>query len=282
MIIRCAVWGYAPTSQHARTSASRFLGILIPMHRLRYLPLLFIGASFLVLLPVFLVSAADASPGGTQPATEADLALMRLAGIPNPRVGMPWNMDDPNTGRAVGETKLWLAQHAIKSANVSCMNPVFAEKLKRLMEAVPGGPPIITSGYRSQSVQNAIIARGDGATKVTTACGSYHPWGLAADFNNNSRQMSGWMRANAGRFGITTIGEWDFHHFQDGQGKYGQCGVCASDAGGNGLLPDSSGSQGSLSDQIRKALGMQQQPPPPPPPPQQQPTLPPHKTTTDQ
>ena len=164
------------------------------------------------------------------------------------------------------------------------MNPVFAQKLKRLMEAVPGGPPIITSGYRSQSEQNGIIARGDGATQVKTACGSYHPWGLAADFNNNSRQMSGWMRANAGRFGVTTIGEWDFHHFQDAQGKYGECGVCSTDSGGNGLLPDSAGGQGSLSDQIRKALGMQQQPPPPPPPPppQQQPTLPPQQTPPDQ
>ena len=208
---------------------------------------------------------------------------MRFAGIPNPRVGMSWNMDDPNTGRAVGETKLWLAKHATKSVNVSCMNPVFAQKLKRLMEAVPGGPPIITSGYRSEAEQNSIISRGDGATQVKTACGSYHPWGLAADFNNNSRQMSAWMRANARTFGITTIGEWDFHHFQDGQGKYGQCGVCSSGSGGNGLLPDSSGGGGSLSDQIRKALGMQQQPPPPPPPPpQQQPTLPPQQTPTDQ
>lgn len=244
----------------------------------------FVGALIcLTFVGVLFASAADL-PAGTRPATAADLPLMRIAGIPNPQIGMPWNADDPNTGRGAAEAKQWLAQHATKSSNVSCMNAEFAQKLKRFMEAVPGGPPVITSGYRSIAEQNAIIARGDGATRVKSACDSYHPWGLAADFNNNSGATTAWMRANASAHGIATIGAWDLNHFQSGQGKGGECGKCAGDPIGNGVLADTAGSgPKSLSDQIRQALGQQPlppPPPPPPPPPQSQPVPPPTKQQT--
>ncbi len=217
-----------------------------------------------VFLPTNTV-AADECPAGTVPITSANRAQARLANIPD--TATCWGTSDANVGQEVSGVKEWLAQHATKSTNVSCMNPEFAKKLKSFMEAVPGGPPVITSGYRTKAEQQAIINGGNGATRVTTPCGSYHPWGLAADFNNNARSTSAWMRANAQRFGITTIGEWDYNHFQDAQGKYGNCGECDKGSGGNGVLPDSAGGGGSapsVSGQIRSALGMPPQPPTPP------------------
>ncbi|MDR3571962.1 MAG: M15 family metallopeptidase [Candidatus Pacebacteria bacterium] len=178
-------------------------------------------------------SADTQCPAGSVAITDATRAAANAAGLP--ASVQCWNPGDQNTGQAAGDAKLWLQQHATKGSNISCLSPQFAEKLAKFMQAVPGGPPVITSGYRSITEQNSIIARGDGATRVTTACGSYHVWGLAADFNNSNAQQTAWMRANAASYGIATIGAWDPNHFQDAGGRQGQCGVCNA-SGGNGTL----------------------------------------------
>ena len=231
---------------------------------------MFVFAFVLFSLP-FLVFAQ--TPAGMREATPADVGWMTAAGLPHPGSGLV-NPNDPNVGQAVGATKQWLQQHATRSANISCLNPQFAEKLKRFMEAVPGGPPIITDAYRDPGKQNALVA--SGASRAGP-CQSYHNYGLAADFNSSGSKIP-WMRDNSRNFGINTIGTWDPNHFQDAAGRYGQCGACSGGQGGNGFLPDMPGAgrtpapSSSLADQIRQALGMQ--PPPPPPPPPQQTTQP--------
>ena len=168
---------------------------------------------------------------GDVPITAATRAAATIAGIPTTM--NCWNPKDPNVGEAVGEAKLWLAQHATKNSNISCMNANFAKKLQRFLQAVPGGPPQITDGYRDPSKQAALVR--SGASRAGY-CVSYHNYGLAADFNNNSKAQTAWMRANSRAYGINTIGGWDPNHFQDADGRYGQCGSCAN-AGGEGTLP---------------------------------------------
>ncbi len=197
-------------------------------------------------------------PPGTRPASEADLPAMRAAGIPDPKVGMPWNPDDPDVGQAAGDAKDWLRQRATKSSNISCLDSEFAQKLKKFMEAVPGGPPIIISAYRPPGAQVALVS--SGASRAGP-CESYHNYGLAADFSTN---QIGWMRANSRQFGINIIGAWDPNHFQDARGIFGQCGACSGGVGG--LLPDQGGGDAPFSP-ISNALRNFFNPPPPPPPP---------------
>jgi hypothetical protein len=200
-----------------------------------------LGVVMALLLAVVIVAfsekvvAQTTCPSGTVVITAATRADATAAGLPTSV--QCWNPNDPSVGQAAGEAKMWLAQHATKGSNISCLNASFAEKLEKFMQAVPGGPPIITSGYRSPDQQNTIIASGSGATRVTTACGSYHVWGLAADFNNDTASQTAWMRANARTYGIATIGAWDPNHFQDASGKYGQCGVCSSNGMGTLTAP---------------------------------------------
>lgn len=209
---------------------------------------------------------AQATISGTHTATEADLTWMRYAGFRDPKVGQAVNINDPNIGKEAGEVKQWLAQHATKDVNVSCFEAEFAKKLKRFMEAVPGGIPVISSGYRPPQAQTALVA--SGASKAGP-CQSYHNYGLAADFNGKANTP--WMRANSRNFGINTIGAWDPGHFQDNRGRFGQCGACSGGAYGTqaNAGPSSHGPSG-LSDTFRQTTGLGQPPPPPP----EQPRLP--------
>lgn len=203
--------------------------------------------------------SATPAPKGSRQATKDDLEWMKWAGIPDPKVGMLINPDDPNIGKNVAETKIWLAQHATKNANIVCLAPQFAEKLKKFMESVPGGPPTITDGYRNPNKQNALVA--SGASKAGP-CQSYHNYGLAADFNGGGNIA--WMRANSRNFGIGVIGMWDPGHFQNLEGRYGQCGACANDSGNGYLPPPTQSPTAQFANTIRQALGMQQQPVQPP------------------
>lgn len=163
-----------------------------------------------------------------RPATDADLSAMRSAGIPNPAVGMLWDRNDPNVGQAAGDAKQWLKRFSARHVPVQCFEPEFARKLQAFMSAVPGGVPTITDGYRDPSKQIALVA--SRASKAGP-CQSYHNYGLGADFNNNSGRQTAWMRANARRFGIRTIGQWDPNHFQDARGRFGRCGTCSNYSG---------------------------------------------------
>lgn len=220
-------------------------------------------------------AAPQQCPAGTQLVTAANIETIRQ-GYADAQVGMCWNPSDPTLGKEANATKAWLQQHAAKSANISCLNPDFAEKLKALMEAVPGGPPTITDGYRGQAAQNA--AKASGASQVGW-CDGYHNYGLAADFNSTSAATLRWMRENAPRYGLSHLpamsvqtgcslkgtGFCDPAHIQIAGEKIGQCGACSNDRG-NGALPDPAGSGGSqrnassplsnIANTIKSALGL--------------------------
>lgn len=204
------------------------------------------------LLPAHTVFAAPC-PSGTVP-IGGSRAAATAAGIP--QSAECWNPQDKNAGQEAGDAKNWLRQHATQSANVSCLNADYAEKVKRLMQANPNGIPTITDGYRGLAAQ--AQAQASGASKVGP-CGSYHQYGMAADFNNTSKDSLRWMRENAAQFGLAPVtnanpttgctgsGFCDYGHIQMGGPKppANQCGACAGGEGGNGLLPNQPGTGGS-------------------------------------
>lgn len=210
-----------------------------------------IALSFVLLPSVALSAETPPVPPGAVPATAEDVVLMKWVGFKNPQVGQLWNPNDPNIGREAGEVKIWLAKHSTRNVIVQCFDSVFAKKLKAFMEAVPGGVPIITDGYRDPRKQTGLVA--SGASKAGP-CRSYHNYGLAADFNG--RANLGWMRSYSRSYGINVIGSWDPGHFQDGRGIHGQCGAC-SGYDGSGLV-DNAGASSGFGDSLRKALGMDQ------------------------
>src|SRR3989344_4575263 len=219
--------------------------------------------------------AADCPPG-TAPASAQDVPVMKQAGILGAFVGMCWDKSDASVGQAAGEAKIFLQQHATKNSNISCLNSTFAERLKNLMQAAPGGPPTIRDGYRSPQAQ-ANLPRG--STRVGP-CGSYHQYGMAADFNA-SEQTLRWMRVNAAQFGLSPVtnanpvtgctarGFCDGGHIQIAGPKppRNQCGMCATETG-DGVLPGVQGTPypddyygevannpvSAISDFIRQAL----------------------------
>ncbi len=204
--------------------------------------------------------ATSNCPAGTRPATSADIATMIAAGTPNAQVGQCWNTSDPNIGSLAGSAKAYLMQHATGDANISCLNAQFAEKLMKLMQSAPGGPPTITSGYRGEAVQTA--AKASGASQVGW-CDGYHNYGLAADFNNASKETKLWLRTNAPSFGLTRLpamnisdgcssrgsGFCDPAHIQIEGPHPGrdQCGICDTSHGGGGALPTNASSNNSSS-----------------------------------
>lgn len=234
-----------------------------------------LSAFFFILIAIHAQYSDAASAAARRPATEDDMKwLLPWSGIPNPTVGMTISPDDPFSGQAQSEAKKWLAEHTkLNKSRIICLNPQFAQKLKAFMEKVPGGPPEITGAYRTFQEQQNIINKGDGATRVKTPCGSNHPYGLAVDFNNTSRQTVQWMRNNLEDTGITVIGEWDFAHFQNSPSRIGPCGACQAEGlgdtsiGGSGGPGGASGSPiSAFSNAIRQWMNPQPQPP------QQQPT----------
>ncbi len=193
-----------------------------------------------------IVSAQSTCPPGTSPATAADVPLLTIAGIPTAQVGMCCDSSSASVGQAAGSAKQWLAQHATKGANIACLNSTFAERLENLMQAVPGGSPVITDGYRSPQAQANLPA----ASTRVGPCGSYHQYGMAADFNTTNAATLKWMRENASQFGLSPVTNANpvtgctLHGFCDGghiqiagpKPPLNQCGICAT-SGGNGSLP---------------------------------------------
>lgn len=204
----------------------------------------------IIAIAAFLVSASTASaqtcPSPSSPITPADRAAATAAGIPT--TINCWNPSDPQTGKTAGDAKLWLQAHASKNANISCLNSTYAERLKALMENVPGGPPTIDSAYRSPQEQANLPP---GSTQVGP-CGSYHQYGMAADFNLANAQTQQWMRQNASRYGLAPVtnanpmtgctprGFCDGGHIQIAGEKppLNQCGICsATGPGTSGTIP---------------------------------------------
>jgi hypothetical protein len=211
----------------------------------------------------FGIIVTNAQTSGRRAATQADLEWLKWAGFENPTVGMTIDPSNPYIGQAPSEAKMWLAQHTkLNKSRIVCLNPQFAQKLKSFMEDVPGGPPEITSAYRTLREQEAAMR--SGASRVSNACSGYHLYGLAADFNNNNSQQTNWMRANAPRYGIKPIGNWDPNHFQDASGRSGQCGACNAeglgDTSSGGYSAPSSGSPSAgFTESLRQWLVPQQQ-----------------------
>jgi hypothetical protein len=129
------------------------------------------------------------------------------------------------------------------------------------MQAVPGGIPTITDAYRGKAAQ--AQAQASGASQVGP-CGSYHQYGLAADFNTTNATTLRWMRLNAPQYGLAptgvdpvtgcgTSGFCDPGHIQMAGPlpSADQCGICNST--GNGVLPATNGAQAPGSS-IMKAI----------------------------
>src|SRR6185436_9557807 len=95
-----------------------------------------------------------------------------------------YDTKNPYVGVAASDVKAWLMQHSrgVDKSRINCLDTKFSEDLKAFMESNPMGVPTITGAYRSTAEQEAIIRGGKG-TQTTYACQSYHPWGLAVDFN---------------------------------------------------------------------------------------------------
>ena len=226
-----------------------------------------LAAAFLYLIGFSLhatLSLADACPAGTVPIGAGDRTNATAAGIPTSAAC--WNPSDSTVGNVAGAAKEFIKQHATSNANIACLNAQFAEKLAALMKAAPGGPPTVTDGYRGLAAQAQALA--SGASKVGP-CGSYHQYGMAADFNNSSAQVTQWLRLNAPQYGLAPVsysnpttgctpsGFCDLGHIQNGGGlpSRDQCGICATDNGGNGVLPASASSgQSSPTSALTNAL----------------------------
>lgn len=179
------------------------------------------------------------------PITDDMRAAATMAGIP--ATINCWNPNDPLIGSQAGGVKVWLQQHATQNSNISCLNTDFASKLKTLMEAVPGGVPNITDGYRSPQRQASLPA----GTTNAGPCQSYHQYGQAADFNNSSQQTLYWMRSHAAQYGLAPVSPCaiptgstcsgslvDPGHIQiaGSHAPPDQCGICSNTAG-QGALP---------------------------------------------
>lgn len=225
-----------------------------------FLGLLFL--CFVLLLYPSTSRGAECLRPGEVLITSENRAVATAAGIP---ADYPcWIPGQPYTGASIGESKIFLQQHSTKNVNVACFNPEFAEQLKNLLQSVPGGPPTITDGYRSPADQ--IRARASGASKVGP-CGSYHQYGLAADFNDSDQKTLQWMRMNASRFGLAPVtnanpatgctpsGFCDYGHIQIAARlpSRDQCGLCSGDQA-FGLLQPTSPTIGAPSSAFSQAI----------------------------
>jgi len=249
------------------------------MYRAQSLQFTLIIAIVALILCIPIANAAEetTSPKGVRAATKDDLEWMQASGVVNPTVGMSINPDDPNIGKTAGEVKVWLTQHTkLDKTRIYCLNSQFAQNLKSLMESAPGGPPQITGAYRTPQEQNALPS---GSTQVA-ACGSYHNYGLAVDFNNSSGAVTRWLRENAASKGLAPVtnanpttgctarGFCDSGHIQMAGAKppLNQCGQCSPQGASVAPGTSTASPSGSFVNSIRQALGLQQQPAPPPPP----------------
>jgi hypothetical protein len=197
-------------------------------------------AAFLSSFPRQVIAQVQC-PSGTVVITSATRVIASAAGLPSSV--QCWNPNDLNTGIAVGNAKQYLQQHATAGANISCLNSQFAEQIQKLIEAAPSnlGAVVIDSGYRAPSTQISLVA--SGASRAGP-CQSYHNYGLAVDFNNSSKSVVQWIRANVSRFGLATIGNpvsgcfasgfCDPAHIQEAGPlpPISQCGICSSSGSG--------------------------------------------------
>jgi hypothetical protein len=173
---------------------------------------------------------------------------MSAAGIPNPQIGQCWDSSNASIGATAGEAKQWLQQHATKGSNISCLNTDFAEKLKKLMSAVPGSTPTIRDGYRSPETQANLPA---GSTRAG-ACQSYHQYGMAADIDASSETLL-WMRRNSASFGLAPVSRCAVETGRTCDNKFSdpghiqiagdrpskdQCGICSTASKGSGRVLD--------------------------------------------
>jgi hypothetical protein len=146
-------------------------------------------------------------PAGTRPATSADLASMRAAGIPNPTIGECWEVSSPIVGQEEATAKQDLLNRmnqpggcstsggvTTKNQAISGLNAGFAQKLDTMLKAMPSslGYVHINSAYRTVQCEN-------GAKR------SAHMTGCAVDLASNKSVCDGicrWIKQNGSTYGI--------------------------------------------------------------------------------
>ena len=231
------------------------------------LPACLLVATILVgdfLYPSNIVAAE--CPPGTRPATASDAAV-RNGQI---SVGRCYKPDEVAIGQSAEEAKNFLltryTQGGCSAANVSKtegimrLNDDFATRLAKMLKAAPMNINIL-SAYRSPKAQRCANP------KVTN---SNHTKGLAVDMgwdqNSCSSAACQWILKNGPTYGIWIRMKYapEWNHLEPTGAVAGGLGA---GTGNDSSVPPPS----QLSDQIRRALGMQPPPPPQPPlPPQPQ------------
>lgn len=178
------------------------------------------------------LSSAQAA---VRPATEADLAAMRAAGIQNPTVGMLWDPSNPHVGQQAGEAKQYLK--SIFKPVTSCtpadeqinkVNDAFALCAARFLKEFNSryGGAVITRGYNSVQCETDMCKRGPpgvgntgcgGFAKIAVSGGavvSNHVRSVALDVSAGARQeqMIAFAHQNP-QFGVCfPLASWDKVH----------------------------------------------------------------------
>ena len=179
--------------------------------------LLVVGGTLAILTLLISPHVAFAEcPSGYRPATAADLPRMDAAGIPNPRVGECWKLNDESVGSAVADAKKNLRDMlcapdgdnyggAGPDATIEELNPQLTVcAAKFLAFAKQGRPVCIREGYRTVQKQKEYAQRAanGGNIACTLGAGCEHPSGIAIDIKTNSEANYQWLHQNACQFGL--------------------------------------------------------------------------------
>lgn len=236
---------------------------------------------FVVMALPQLSHAADC-PAGTSPATSADLDAMKLAGIPDPKVGTCWDSSSKTTGAETGQAKEYLRSTLCGSTGnnyggmgpdgtVSGLDAKFAVCAAKFFKAATqaGIPVCLREGKRSVAKQEQYAEeyRRGGGIACTKGAACEHPRGIAIDVNTNSEDNYRKLHAMARQYGVIFyLGFKDKVHFVPNGGD------CS--AGGTSPHDFSSGRQSPfLGDSLLRKLLSTPPPPPTTSPAATQPTL---------
>lgn len=221
--------------------------------------------------------APPTCPGGTRPATAADIPLMQAAGIQGATIGMCWPANDSSVGQNEGEAKQYLRSILCPpdgdnyggkgpDGTIQGLDGKFAVcAAKFLKSALSNGTNVcIREGARTVEKQNSYVRRGVFACKYGAAC--EHPRGVAIDVNvrpniNDCRSYAN-LHSSAPQFGLSFyLGCRDAYHFRPTTAGCNAGGVVPPPSSYD--FPYAANPTPPFDQALRRLL----QPPPAPPPP---------------
>ena len=265
---------------------------MIKVGKLRAMGIIIIAFGILIGISTLSISTAKAASGpcvgGSHIATQADVDSVTSGGI-IVGVTVVCNTDSNTVSADVGQAKEYLTsilrggKCGPYTTNAAGLDPKFAICAARFLKDARAKDSniYIASMYRSSAHQAYLCSGRCGVVNgpCAPAGSSKHQSGLAIDISNGQYILPGWIQAMGRGYGVQFPVRNDSGHMEPISGSNcADANFKPSDTVGNLTTG------GSLSDQIRRSLGMQQQPPPPPPQPiaEPQPTLPPQSTPSNQ